>query len=68
MSEAHDNAVQCMKALLAELPAEFSCTDPETIDRMDHRPEFRVIKRSNVRAVHEALWELQKFLGMIDDD
>ena len=55
------NAQQCMKSLLAELPWEFSFEDPENSNT---RSSFQVIKSSNVRHVHEALWELQKLLGM----
>lgn len=62
MSGMHDNAVQCMTALLAELPVEFSTDNPET--NPCRREQFQVIKNSNVKAVHEALWELQVFLGM----
>lgn len=65
MSGMHDNAVQCMKALLAELPAEF-CKNPN--DFPVSRDEFRVIKSRNVRAVHESLWELQVFLGMQEEE
>lgn len=66
MSGMHDSAVQCMKALLAELPAEFSVDDPAVLPCA--REEFRVIKNRNVRAVHEALWELQEYLGMQEED
>ena len=65
MSGAHDNAVQCMKSLLAELPAEFSMNPPGDGPTRD---SFRVIKERNVRAVHEALWELQIFLGMQEEE
>jgi hypothetical protein len=67
MSGAHDNAVQCMKALLAELPAEFTWHDPSDPD-CPFRSEFRVIKRSNVRKVHQALWDLQVYLGMQEEE
>lgn len=68
MSGVHDSAVEAMSRLLAELPAEFSSEPPSREDWELTRNEFRVIKRSNVRTVHEALWELQQFLGMRDDD
>lgn len=61
MSGAHDLAVEAMTALLAELPAEFTHDDPNSIEP---REQFKVIKRRNVRAVHEALWDLQIHLGM----
>lgn len=65
MSGAHDNAVDAMNRLLDELPFEFSNDDPEF--NPCQRREFRVIKQRNVRAVHEALWELQIHLGMQED-
>ena len=64
MSGIHDNAEQAMKALLAELPAEFSLDDPAELPCA--RESFKVIKNRNVRAVHEALWELQEYLGMVE--
>jgi hypothetical protein len=63
MSGAHDAAVDAMTALLAELPAEFSHEPTET-SRL--RREFKVVKRRNVRRVHNALWELQQHLGMVE--
>lgn len=66
MSGAHDSAVEAMTRLLAELPAEFSEAPQE--DNLRTRQSFQVIKKRNVRTVHESLWELQQFLGMRDDD
>lgn len=63
MSMAHENAVDAMNDLLAELPMEFS-TDPE--HNLCERSEFRVILSKNVHKVHRALWELQEYLGMTD--
>lgn len=63
MSGAHDAAVEAMETLLAELPAEFSQAPTEE-SRL--RREFKVIKRRNVRRVHNALWELQQHLGMVE--
>lgn len=54
------NPVESLERLLAELPAEFGEDPSDTIPRK----EFRVIKQRNVRAVHEALWELQQYFGM----
>lgn len=62
MSMAHDNATDALRALLWELPAEF-CDDPAITPT---RSEFRVIKASNVRKVHEALWELQEYFGLVE--
>lgn len=59
------DAVEALKALLWELPAEFG-TDPE--ECVWARSEFSVLKKSNVRKVHEALWDLQQYFGMVDDD
>lgn len=56
-----DAARQTMQALLAELPSEFS-SPPGS--RSSMRTQFSVVTRSNVKAVHEALWELQVYLGM----
>lgn len=67
MSDVHkDDAAQCLKALLAELPAEFSDYRPGP-DRPS-RPSFQVIKHRNVRAVHEALWELQIYFGLQEEE
>lgn len=60
------SAVESMKALLAELPAEFS--DEPRMAHLYERESFQVIKRRNVRAVHRALWELQVFLGMQEEE
>jgi hypothetical protein len=65
MSGTHDSAVEAMTRLLAELPAEFS--DEPRVDNQYVRESFQVIKKRNVRTVHEALWELQQFLGMRDE-
>ncbi len=58
---AHEMAIEALEDLLAELPAEFSFFPP---DEIEPRNEFRVIKQSNVRAVHEALWQLQLYFGL----
>lgn len=53
---ADDAAIRsALERLLAELPAEFS--EPPGART---REEFRVVKASNVRRVHEALWDLQR--------
>lgn len=65
MSGTHDSAVEAMTRLLAELPAEFS--DEPKVSSLYTRQSFQVIKKRNVRTVHEALWELQQFLGMRDE-
>lgn len=62
MSMAHDAAVDALKELLAELPLEFSAYNPET--NPVNRGEFRVVKQSNCRKVHRALWELQVYFGL----
>lgn len=62
MSGAHDAAVEAMKALLWELPAEFSEGPPDI--KGEGRDSFFVVKKSNVRKVHRALWDLQVHLGM----
>lgn len=64
MSMRHDNAEEALKTLLLELPYEFSHVHPESAE---HRRQFQVIKRSNVRRVHEALWELQQYFGLQED-
>ena len=61
---SRNEAMQCLEALLAELPAEFS-RHPGTAES---RGSFRVIKESNVRRVHEALWGLQVYFGMQGPD
>lgn len=61
MSGVHDNAVEALKALLWELPAEFSQPPGEVSDSRDN---FMVIKKSNVRKVHRALWELQEYFDI----
>jgi hypothetical protein len=66
MSGMHDSAVEAMTRLLAELPAEFSSAPHR--DTLHTRQSFQVIKKRNVRTVHEALWELQVFLGMQEDE
>jgi hypothetical protein len=62
MSGAHDAAQDALKALLWELPAEFSQGPPDT--KGDGRASFSVIKTNNVRRVHQALWELQEYLDV----
>lgn len=62
--EAHEKAIEALEDLLAELPADFSFFSP---DETRSRSEFRVIKKSNVRAVHEALWQLQLYFGLQED-
>ncbi len=62
MSMAHDSAIDALKALLWELPAEFSHDDPAEFPIERH--EFRVIKNSNCKKVHRALWELQQYFGL----
>lgn len=57
---AWDRADRALKALLRELPAEFSQGPPDTHGHGRH--QFMVIKQRNVRTVHEALWELQKYV------
>ena len=61
MSGMHDAAKEAMTALLAELPAEFSMYNPNEVRP---RESFTVIKERNVRTVHQALWDLQEYLGM----
>lgn len=67
MSMAHDKAVEALKALLWELPAEFSHVNPFEQDISERRNGFRVIGRHNVGKVHRALWELQEYFGMKED-
>lgn len=57
--QAWDRADRALRDLLWELPAEFS-RDPDETPHTRH--QFMVIKQSNVRKVHEALWELQKYI------
>lgn len=61
MSEypTREDAIAALKAVLAELPVEFSQGPPSDYSRY----EFRVIKPSNVAAVHRGLWTLQQFLS-----
>jgi hypothetical protein len=61
---AYDKAVDALKALLLELPAEF---DMNPADSTSTRTQFRVIKARNVRKVHEALWELQEYFGLTEE-
>lgn len=65
MSMANDKAEDALRALLAELPYEFSADDPEFLPCQ--RRSFQVVKPSNVRRVHEALWELQIYFGLQED-
>lgn len=68
MSMAHDKAVDALKALLWELPAEFGDPPPPpSIGNVGYRDSFKVVKRSNVRKVHEALWELQEYFGLTEE-
>lgn len=62
MSMAHDNAQEALEALLDELPWFFS-EDPKDHENLA-MTEFRVIKKSNIRKVHRALWELQEYLDV----
>jgi len=50
-------AAAALATVLAELPYEFSAGPPGG----HTRPEFRVIKRSNVERVHAGLWALQRY-------
>jgi hypothetical protein len=61
MSGANDVAVDALKALLWEFPAEFSL--PRNGAHRS-REQFSVIKESNVDKVHDALWTLQEYLGV----
>ena len=63
MSGAHDAAQQALTDLLAELPWEFS-NEPPGYGEQYPRESFKVIKRSNVRRVHQALWDLQEYLDV----
>jgi len=54
---------EALDRLLWELPGEFR----EPVGSVEARNEFRVIKQSNVRKVHAALYELQELAGMIDE-
>lgn len=53
-----EKAKAALKALLWELPAEFSGPVGGFT-----RHEFKVIKQSNVRKVHESLHELIEYFG-----
>lgn len=55
-----EEAAEALKSLLWELPAEFS-TDPDEEDSSETREFFTVVKRSNVRKIHRALWTLQEY-------
>lgn len=57
-----DAARDALRRLLWELPAEFTQDPADT----EARQSFRVIKPSNVRNVHEALWDLQQALDHSD--
>lgn len=50
-------AIEALRAVLNELPAEFSDGPPGG----HTRPEFRVIKPDNVERVHAGLWALQRY-------
>lgn len=65
MSMAHDKAEEALKALLWELPYEFSNIAPD--DLPVSRSQFKVIKSTNVRKVHESLWNLQVYFGLQED-
>ena len=59
-------ARDALRALLWELPSEFAHADP---DRYEPLPQFSVIKKSNVRKVHRALYTLRRYFGVnIDND
>lgn len=63
----HDLAEEALRALLDELPAEFSTVPPDA-PGPHTRESFKVVKRRNVRAVHEALWDLQVYFGLQEDE
>ncbi len=63
MSMRQDLAIDALKALLGELPYEFTLP-PGSVNT---REGFKVIKRNNVRTIHEALWELQLYFGLQED-
>lgn len=53
-----DEAAAALRAVLAELPMEFSGPPGGRT-----RPEFRVIKPDNVERVHAGLWALQQYFA-----
>lgn len=55
-------AKAALKEILWELP--FDLSQPPHENPMDERTSFWVHKRSNVRSIHKALWELQQFFGI----
>lgn len=59
----YDKARRALHDLLWELPAEFK----ENPDSVEPRMAFSVLKKSNVRNVHRALWELQKHFGYVEE-
>lgn len=63
MSGRHDAAIVDLMTLLRELPAEFS----ERPGSVETRESFSVIKKRNVRTVHDALWGLQEYFGLTDE-
>ena len=63
--KAYDRARRALTDALWELPAEFSREHP---DESEPRYQFMVIKKSNVRKVHRALWELQQYFDLQDKD
>lgn len=65
MSGQHDAVVEAVKLMLGELPMEFSMGPPDV--KGEGRSSFTVIKKRNVRRVHEGLWAIQEYLGMTDD-
>lgn len=58
-----DEAREALLSLLWELPAEFSDTDVS-----NPRPKFSVIKKSNVRRVHQSLITLQRYFELLEEE
>lgn len=54
-------AMQSLKDLLAELPAEFSYSVPGA---HEPRSSFKVTKKRNTLRIHQSLWNLQRFFGL----
>lgn len=59
-----EEAIAALRAVLNELPAEFSEGPPDGRTRS----QFRVIKRSNVERVHAGLWILQRHFEIEPED
>ena len=57
-----ESAEHALRDLLWELPMEFLETDTQRT-----RESFHVIKKRNVRNVHVALIELQRYFGLLPD-